>query len=80
MPLRITFELGDSDLKHFRLIMREARDAAKNFDQEEIIQAARELLAEVRATKVLRALATRGNPANAAMMTARTVHPGKFGN
>ena len=59
MPLRITFELGDSDLKHFRLIMREARDAAKNFDQEEIIQAARELLAEVRATKVPQFIADR---------------------
>ena len=48
MSLRITFELGDSDLKHFRTIMREARASAKNLSAEEIIGSANELLDEVR--------------------------------
>ncbi len=51
MSLRITFELGDSDLKHFRTIMREARSAAKNLSAEEIIGSANELLDEVRGAK-----------------------------
>ena len=48
MSLRITFELGDSDLKHFRTIMREARAAAKDLPAEEIIASANQLLDEVR--------------------------------
>ena len=52
MPLKVTFELGDSDLKHFQLIMREARDAAKSLSQDEILTAARSLLDEVRTTSV----------------------------
>ena len=48
MSLRITFELGESDLKHFRTIMREARAAAKNLPAEEIIGSANQLLDEVR--------------------------------
>ena len=48
MSLRITFELGESDLKHFRTIMREARAAAKNLPAEEIIGSANQLLEEVR--------------------------------
>lgn len=52
MPLRVTFDLGDQDLKHFQLIMREARKASKQFGQEEIIEGAHELLEEVRQAKV----------------------------
>ncbi|MCZ6716279.1 MAG: YkvA family protein [Gammaproteobacteria bacterium] len=48
MSLRITFELGESDLKHFRTIMRESRAAAKNLPAEEIIASANQLLDEVR--------------------------------
>jgi uncharacterized membrane protein YkvA (DUF1232 family) len=48
MTLRITFELGDEDLKHFKLIMREARNAAANFSEEDIKTAAHKLLEEVR--------------------------------
>ncbi len=48
MSLRITFELGESDLKHFRTIMRESRAAAKNLPAEEIIGSANQLLDEVR--------------------------------
>ncbi|MEK6250036.1 MAG: hypothetical protein N2C12_17765, partial [Planctomycetales bacterium] len=45
MPLRISFELDDNDLKHFRLIMEEARRAASRLPPEDIVAAAEELLA-----------------------------------
>jgi len=47
MSLRVTFELGDADLKHFRLIMKEAREAATEMPPDEILQAARGLLESV---------------------------------
>mgnify|MGYP001822699569 FL=1 len=47
MSLRVTFDLGDSDLKHFRLIMNEARQAAVDLTPDEILQAARGLLESV---------------------------------
>jgi len=43
--LRISFELDDKDLKHFRLIMEEARRAASRLPPEDIVAAAEELLA-----------------------------------
>jgi len=45
LPLRISFELDDNDLKHFRLIMEEARRAASRLPPEDIVAAAEELLA-----------------------------------
>lgn len=42
--MRISFELDDQDLKHFRLIMNEARKAARGLAPEDIIAAAEELL------------------------------------
>jgi uncharacterized membrane protein YkvA (DUF1232 family) len=47
MGLRVSFELDDDDLKHFRLIMREARRAAVRIPPEDIVEAAEELLAAV---------------------------------
>ena len=47
MSLRVTFELADSDLKHFKTIMREARDAASGKSQAEILGASRALLESV---------------------------------
>ncbi|CAN5322551.1 hypothetical protein BH24PSE2_BH24PSE2_00980 [soil metagenome] len=52
MSLRVTFDLGEDDLKHFQLIMREARNAIKELDQATIVSAANELLKEVRSVKV----------------------------
>jgi uncharacterized membrane protein YkvA (DUF1232 family) len=45
--MRISFELDDNDLKHFRLIMNEARKAARRMAPEDIVAAAENLLQEV---------------------------------
>lgn len=47
MTLRISFELNEQDLRHFRLIMDEARRAASRIPPEDIVAAAEGLLAEV---------------------------------
>ncbi|MEJ2603660.1 MAG: YkvA family protein [Gammaproteobacteria bacterium] len=52
MTLRITIDLEESDLNHFRLIMKEARKAAGRASEDEIIAAAEKLLSEVREGKV----------------------------
>lgn len=44
MGLRITIDLEEDDLRHFRLIMRQARNAAVRFQPEEIVSAAERLL------------------------------------
>jgi len=48
VPLKVTFELSDKDLRHFKRVMREARGKAKNQQETELISAARVLLAQVR--------------------------------
>ncbi len=52
MGLRVTFELDDDDLKHFRLIMEEARRAASRVPPEDIVEAAEELLSAMGDTRV----------------------------
>lgn len=47
MSLRVSFELDDGDLTHFRLIMREARKAAARMAPEDIVAAAEALLADI---------------------------------
>ncbi len=44
MSLRVTFELDDDDLKHFKMIMQEARKAAAGIKPEDIVEAAERLL------------------------------------
>lgn len=51
MSLRISFELSDRDLKHFRKIAKNARTAAKDATEAEIVKAAEALLDEVKAVK-----------------------------
>jgi len=51
MPLRVSFELDEDDLKHFRLIMREARKAAARSTPEQIVASADRLLGRVDSTK-----------------------------
>jgi uncharacterized membrane protein YkvA (DUF1232 family) len=47
MGLRVSFELNDNDLRHFRLIMREARKAAANASPEDIVASAEDLLKDI---------------------------------
>ncbi len=47
MGLRVSFELDDSDLIHFRLIMREARKVAARKAPEDIVAAAEDLLQDI---------------------------------
>ncbi len=47
MPLKVTFDLADADLKHFRTIMAEARKAASHKSADEILDAAAGLMANV---------------------------------
>jgi len=52
MSLRVSFELDDNDLKHFRLIMREARKAAAGIAAEDIVASAEDLLSVIGDTGV----------------------------
>ncbi|MFK8016088.1 MAG: YkvA family protein [Gammaproteobacteria bacterium] len=52
MSLRVTFDLSDKDLRHFRRIMRESRAGAKEMADEEVISAAETLLTSVREQSV----------------------------
>lgn len=47
MPMKITFELSDSDLEHFREVMVRSREASMALPESEIIDNARKLLYEV---------------------------------
>ena len=59
MGLRVSFELDDNDLKHFRLIMREARKAAARLQPEEIVGGAEALLGQVKDASVPQFIAER---------------------
>ena len=59
MGLRISIDLSDDDLKHFRLIMREARKAAARQQPEDIVAAAEDLLQTVDRKKIPRFISER---------------------
>lgn len=46
--MRISFDLSDADLKHFRGVMRDVRARTKNKTEAEIIEASRALLEEMK--------------------------------
>ena len=50
MPLRVSFELSDKDLAHFRRVMRDARQLAKTMSDDEVVDAAQHLFDRVRET------------------------------
>ena len=52
MTMKVTFNLSDGDLKYFRKVMREVRDRHKNSNEDQIVGAARELIASVTTTSV----------------------------
>lgn len=47
MTLRITLDLSEKDIEHFRHLARSAMDSSRELDREAIIAGARELLTEV---------------------------------
>jgi uncharacterized membrane protein YkvA (DUF1232 family) len=51
MSMRISFELDEDDLNHFRLIMQEARQAASLLQPEDIVAAAEELMKNIERSK-----------------------------
>ena len=48
MPLKVTFELSDKDLRHFKQVMKDARAKAQSRPEAKLIQSAKELLDHVR--------------------------------
>jgi uncharacterized membrane protein YkvA (DUF1232 family) len=52
MGLRVSFDLEDGDLNHFRLIMRESRKAAAKSSPDDIMGGAAKLLKQVRTVAV----------------------------
>ena len=52
MPLKLTFELSDRDLEHFRGILSQARERAKGRAEKELVASARQLLDRVQSTEV----------------------------
>ncbi len=52
MGLRVSFELDEDDLKHFRLIMREARKVAARSAPEDIVANAAALLHSIGSAKI----------------------------
>lgn len=59
MSLRVSFELDENDLRHFRLIMKEARKAAARYSPEEIVSSAKHLLQQVEGTRIPRFITER---------------------
>ena len=59
MGLRVSFELDDEDLKHFRLIMREARKSAARLAPEDIVASADSLLGQIQESRVPQFIRTR---------------------
>lgn len=52
MSLKVTFELADADLDHFRSVMRRAREVAKQLGPEEVLASAEGLLARIKGVEV----------------------------
>ena len=49
--MRVSFEISDKDIRHFRDCMKRARDAVKDADEAELGEAARGLFEEVRGAR-----------------------------
>ncbi|MDH4073000.1 MAG: DUF1232 domain-containing protein [Gammaproteobacteria bacterium] len=52
MGMRVSFDLDDDDLQHFRLVMRAARHSVQRISPEDVVAAAESLLASVGREKV----------------------------
>jgi hypothetical protein len=49
--MRVSFEISDKDISHFRDCMNKAREAVRDAEDEEIIEAAEGLFEEIRGAK-----------------------------
>ena len=49
--MRISFELSDSDLEHFKTVMTKARESARNKDMGSIVDAASQVMTKVNASQ-----------------------------
>jgi uncharacterized membrane protein YkvA (DUF1232 family) len=52
MPLKVTFDLEDKDLKFFRASMKQARETAEQVSEEHILQRAAEMVSQVKSQNV----------------------------
>lgn len=52
MSLKVTFELADADLDHFRSVMRRAREVAKQMGPDEVLASAEGLLTRIKGIEV----------------------------
>jgi uncharacterized membrane protein YkvA (DUF1232 family) len=50
MPLKVTFDLSDKDLRYFRKLMREARSKARSASEASVCKGAQELLDHVKSS------------------------------
>ncbi len=51
MSLRVSFEISDRDIRHFRDIMRRARGTVRDADDDDILEAARAVFKEVKGAR-----------------------------
>jgi len=51
MPMNITFELSDKDLRYFKRIIREVRARSAGIEESKLIAAVRKMIADVHAAK-----------------------------
>jgi uncharacterized membrane protein YkvA (DUF1232 family) len=52
MPLRVTFDLEDKDLKFFRANMKQAKEAAEQVSEEQILARAGEMVSQVQSQEI----------------------------
>ncbi len=53
MGMKLSFELTDRDLRYFREALKQSRDAVRDADEAEIIDAIRDVLADIRSNEPL---------------------------
>jgi hypothetical protein len=53
MGLKLSFELSDSDLQYFRDALRQSRNAVRDAEESEIVDAIRDVLEEIRSNEPL---------------------------
>lgn len=51
MTMRITFELSDRDIQHFKRISKNAKSLSKDADEDKVVAAAEKLLSDVKEAK-----------------------------